>query len=218
MGYTMTIYVDKLSDGYVMPYLPASDFSVDRSQSLTDYSSVNASYSVPGTPSPDEFEWKGLWPKRTALWANRKCTVLPLIFKKWVDAKRAERRAFHVLITDETGNTVVSGLYAMTKFSYTPKQSGDVQIQMGFKGSPEIKVAKPSSSGSASKDVDKTVDQILSAKGVAAVQQAIKNLSSSSKVVTAAKASALATATKKAVDSVSSAAKKSAATKVLKKF
>lgn len=216
MSYTMTIYVEKLTDGYVMPYLPASDFSVDRSQSVTDYSSVNASYSVPGTPSPDEFEWKGLWPKRTALWANRKCTVLPLIFKKWVDTKRAERRAFHVLITDESGNTVVSGRYSMTKFSYTPQQSGDVQIQMGFKASPEIKVAKPSSSGSAS--VDKTVDQILSAKGVAAVQQAIKNLSSSSKVVTAAKASALATATKKAVDSVSSAAKKSAATKVLKKF
>lgn len=217
MGYTMTIYVDKLTDGYVMPYLPASDFSVDRSQSVTDYSSVNASYSVPGTPSPDEFEWKGLWPKRTALWANPKCTVLPLIFKKWVDTKRAERRAFHVLITDESGNTVVSGLYSMTKFSYTPQQSGDVQIQMGFKASPEIKVAKTSSSGSASKDVDKTVDQILSAKGVAAVQQAIKNLSSS-KVVSAAKASALATATKKVVDSVSSAAKKSAATKVLKKF
>ena len=146
MAYKMVIYRKTVSDGWIMPYVPASGLDINEDQGTDDFASVNKNYSVPNAVSPLTFGWSGIFPCRSSQWANAGSKATPHAFRKWVRENRAQRNFFHCTVTTKNGNgtKVIDGDFIMTKFTFNPRQSGDVDISMEFKAYPKVQKTKGS--------------------------------------------------------------------------
>jgi hypothetical protein len=148
MAYSMVIYRKKLSDGWTLPYVPAGSLEINVSQSTDTFSSINRNYAIPTAASPMTFSWSGIWPNHSVRWANPKSAATPFAFRKWVEQNLEARAAFHCIVTTTDGTKVVDGDFIMTKFSFNPRRTDDVDISMEFTEYQKVKKTTSSASGS----------------------------------------------------------------------